>query len=82
MKKKDRDMASSLETIVARHTVKQEAIDTRTIADLHTAGFTQIRTVEDAYERLETQRELAGFTQTQIDVVLYQRRSREKKAAA
>ncbi|WP_136057279.1 hypothetical protein [Microbacterium sp. K24] len=79
MKKIDRQMATSLESILTRHTAKREAIEERTLTDLRTAGFTQVRSVPEAYERLEAQRELAGFTQAQIDVVMYQRRSREKK---
>lgn len=82
MKRADRTMATSLESILKHHTVRQEALDLRTMADLRVAGFTQVRSVHDAYERLEAQRELAGFSQAQIDVVMYQRRSREKRGNA
>ena len=82
MKRADRTMATSLESIMKHHTARQEALEGRTMADLRVAGFTQIRSVHEAYERLEAQRELAGFTQSQIDVVMYQRRTREKKGHA
>lgn len=82
MKRSDRTMASLLESSLARHTVKQEALDERLLADLRAAGFTQVSSVQEAHERLQIQRELPGFTQTQIDMVIYQRRSREKERNA
>lgn len=82
MKRSDRTMASLLESTLARHSLKQEALDERLLADLRSAGFTQIRSAQEAYERLDAQRELPGFSQTQIDMVMYQRRSREKKGTA
>lgn len=62
----DRTRAERLESIMRRH----EAWETRTLADLRTAGF-RVVTVDDARDRLAAQRSLSGFTQTQIDIATY-----------
>ena len=75
-------MAANLESVLSQFTARQEALEKRALADLHAAGFIQISSITDAFERLEAQRELPGFTQAQIDMVLYQRHSRERKGRA
>lgn len=80
VKRQDRTQAVRLESVLAAHTERMAAINKRALADLHTVGLTQLKTIEDAYERLEAQRELAGFSQQQIDVVLYARRKAKRAA--
>jgi hypothetical protein len=65
MLKADRSRAARLESILARHA----AWEKRTLADLHDAGF-KFRTIDAAFQRLKTQRALAGFSQAQIDVAV------------
>lgn len=81
MKRADRIQAQLLESIMERH----RAWEKRTLIDLRQAGFTGLETIEDAYRRLDAQREFAGFTQQQIDIALYamekRRRDRQKASA-
>jgi DNA-binding transcriptional regulator PaaX len=72
----DRWAAQKLESILARH----DAWVARTLADLHEAGFRE-NTIRAAYERLDAQREFAGFTQDQIDQALYAMRKRARQRA-
>lgn len=76
MNREDRTKATRLESVLAAHTVRMAAINKRALADLHQVGLTQIKTIEDAYDRLNLQRELVGFSQMQIDIVAYSRRDR------
>lgn len=70
----DRIAASNLEAIMARH---DKAVE-RTLSDLKVAGFRET-TIEAAYQRLDAQREFAGFTQDQIDQALYAMRKRARE---
>lgn len=61
----DRAKAARLESILARHA----AAELRTLADLRKAGF-RFTTIGAAFQRLKTQRSLAGFTQDQLDLAI------------
>lgn len=68
--------AQRLEAIMARH----DTFVLRTLADLRRSGFGEI-SIEGVYQRLDAQREYSGFTQAEIDHVLYvmRKRARERK---
>jgi hypothetical protein len=59
----DRAKAARLESILAKHA----AAEVKTLADLRKAGF-KFTTISAAFQRLKTQRTLAGFTQEQLDL--------------
>lgn len=80
MNRADRVAAARLESIMERH----EAWEKRTLTDLHQAGF-HVASIDEAKDRLDAQREFAGFTQQQIDIAMYamekRRRDRQKASA-
>lgn len=74
MSPRDRQKAQKLEAVMQRH----DSYVQRTLADLRVAGFT-FTTIGEARARLDAQRGMPAFTQSQINIAVAAIATRESR---